>query len=63
MSIDGKGLIWRSVVVEGDDVLFAGDKAGGFPVVQQGSCLSVDDLFHRLNVPLWYVILGLVVFH
>ena len=31
MSIDGKGLIWRSGLGEGDDVLFAGDKAAGLP--------------------------------
>ena len=63
MSIDGKGLIWRSGLGEGDDVLVAGDKAGGFPGVQQGSCSSVDDLLHRLDAPICYVISGVDVIH
>lgn len=61
MSIDGKGLIWRSGLGEGDDVLVAGDKAEGFPGVQQGLCSSGGDLFHRLDALIWYVISGVYV--
>ena len=65
MSIEGKGLIWRSGLGEDDDVVLfvVSDKVGGSPGLQQRLCSSLDDLFHRLNVPLWYVILGLIVFH
>ena len=31
MSINGNGVIWRSAPIDGDDVSFADDKAGGFP--------------------------------
>ena len=65
MSIEGKGLILRSGLGEDDDddVLVVSDKVVGSPGLQQQSYSSLDDLFHRLNVPLWYVILGLAVIH
>ena len=64
MSIEGKGLIWRSGLGEDDDdLLVVSDKVGGSPRLQQRLCSSLDDLFHRLNVPLCYVILGPVVIH
>ena len=31
MSINGNGVIWRSALIDGDDVSFADDKAEGFP--------------------------------
>ena len=30
MSINGNGVIWRSALIDGDDVSFADDKAVGF---------------------------------
>tara|TARA_B100000575_G_scaffold213024_1_gene173819 strand:+ start:343 stop:558 length:216 start_codon:yes stop_codon:yes gene_type:complete len=63
MSIDGKGLIWRSGIVEDDDVFISGNKAKEFPCVQQGLCSSLDDLFRRLNETIWYVISEVGVIH
>ena len=64
MSIEGKGLIWRSGLGEDDVVVWVvSDKVGGSPGLQQRLCSSLDDLFHRLNVPLCYVIVGLFVIH
>jgi hypothetical protein len=63
MSINGNGVIWRSALIDGDDVSFADDKAGGFPELNKYH-VNLQTIFSiARRTPIWYVIFGVNVIH